>query len=84
MIALYHIYDRNRIRNLEEKISELDPEGQVVKGITDYFCQTKISRLQGELEVEKERVRVFLVDLPDRRSYLTMRMHFRAVLSTTT
>ena len=54
-------YDRNRIRNLEEKISELDPEGQVVKGITDYFCQTKISRLQGELEEEKERVQVFLV-----------------------
>ena len=52
-------YDRNRIRNLEEKISELEPDGQVVKGITDYFCQTKISRLQGELEEEKERVRVF-------------------------
>ena len=44
---------------MEEKISELEPDGQVVKGITDYFCQTQISRLQGELEEEKERVRVF-------------------------
>ena len=47
----------NRIRNLEEKVSELDPDGQVVKGITDHFCQAKISSLQGELEEEKERVR---------------------------
>ena len=47
----------NRIRNLEEKVSELDPDGQVVKGITDRFCQAKISSLQGELEEEKERVR---------------------------
>ena len=46
-----------RIRNLEEKVSELDPDGQVVKGITDHFCQAKISSLQGELEEEKERVR---------------------------
>ena len=49
----------NRIRNLDEKVSELDPDGQVVKGITDHFCQAKISSLQGELEEEKERVRDF-------------------------
>lgn len=49
----------HKIRNLEEKISELDPDGQVVKGITDYFCQTDINRLQDELEAEKERSAAF-------------------------
>ena len=43
-------------------MSELDPDGQVVKGITDQFCQAKISRLQGDLEEEKERVRDLVLD----------------------
>ena len=57
-LCTYHL---NRIRNLEEKISELEPDGQVVKGITDYFCQTDINRLQDELEAEKERVQRFFL-----------------------
>ena len=64
MFKMVKVNDTNnqvdRIRNLEDKISELSPDGQVVKGITDHFCQTKISHLQNDLEAEKEKVRVYL------------------------
>ena len=46
----------HRIRNLEDKMTELDPDSQIVKGITDYFCKTKISHLQEELTAVKNRV----------------------------
>ena len=48
----------HKIRNLEEKMSELDPDGQIVKGITDYFCKAKISHLQEELAAAKDRVQI--------------------------
>ena len=75
-------YPFDRIRNLEDKISELSPDGQVVKGITDHFCQTKISHLQNDLEAEKEKVRVYLAVISVWKS--PFRMHSRAPPSTRT